>query len=86
MSVPIELAEDTYLDALFRPTVEPPFEQRVCYKSQRSSHTTEAGDEARAKKRERSELERARRASLADEELHQQRSQEMVVGAFSPIP
>lgn len=52
-SAPFELAEDMAMDDLFRPTSKPPLEQRVNSKRQRSLHTTEVGDEARAKERER---------------------------------
>ena len=49
-------------------------------KSHRSSHTTKADDEARAKKRERKEIEWDIRASLVVNKLHQRRELEMDVG------
>ena len=67
-SIPIDLEKDMVMYALFRPIVEPPSEQRMHSKRQHSIHRTKAGDEAYAKKSERSDLERARRASLADKE------------------
>ena len=42
-----------------------------------------AEDEARAWKKERREMEAARRASLAEEEVHQMRAGELAAGASS---
>ena len=78
---PIELTKETVLEALFKERTETQPKPRVRSKRHRSSHTTEAGDEACARKRERIELERASKASLEDEEIHQMRELEMVVGA-----
>lgn len=52
-------------------------------KRNRSNHTIEADDKACAKKRERMEMEQERRASIVDEEMHQIRVQEIVIGASS---
>ncbi|TMX02501.1 hypothetical protein EJD97_021341 [Solanum chilense] len=49
-------------------------------------HTTEAGDESRVRKREKTELERYRRAFFVDEEICQRRALEMDVGASISIP
>ena len=59
------------LDALFKSFVEPPAKPHGCTKRHRSSLTTEVDDEARAKKRERTELDLSRRASLVDEKACQ---------------
>lgn len=64
---------------MFKVPVEPQFEQKFCTKRHHSSHTTEAGNEACVRKRERIELERASMASLVDEEIRQMRELEMVV-------
>lgn len=55
-------------------------------KRHRSRHTTEDSDEACAIKRDRTELEWARRASFVDEEVRQRRTLEMAVEASSFIP
>ena len=46
-------------------------------------HRGQAEDEARTWKKERREIEATRRASLAEEEAHQMRAQELVAGASS---
>lgn len=50
-----------------------------------SSCTTDAGDDARARKKESTNLKAARRVSLAHEEAHQISAREMVFGASSSI-
>ena len=55
------------LVALFTSPTAPPPKPRESDKRHYSSRTTE-GDEARARNRERTDLEAARRASLVDEE------------------
>lgn len=62
-SAPTELADDTVLEALFRVPAEPLSNQHVRTKRHRSSHTIEAGDDARARRKEYTELERSRRDS-----------------------
>lgn len=44
------------IDALFKVYVEPQSKMCVCTKRKRSSHTTKVGDEYRARKIERTEL------------------------------
>ena len=66
----VESAEDTLLAALFSTSdipLPPPREN-----SKRCRGRAE--DEARARKKERREMEAARRASLAEEEAHQMRA------------
>lgn len=50
-----------------------------------SSHTTKAGNEARARKKVRLDLEWSRKASLVDEEIRYMRVIEMVVGDSSSV-
>ena len=55
-------------------------------KKHHSSRTTDAGDDASTRNKERTNLEAARRASLADEEACLIREREMVAGASSSTP
>ena len=75
----VEPAEDTVLAALFATLEIPPPPPRESTKG----HKGRAEDEARAKKKERREIEAARRASLAGEEVHQMRASELAAGASS---
>ena len=75
----IEPAEDTVLAALFAASEIPPPAPRESSKR----HRGRAEDEARAWKKERREIESARRASLAEEEAHQMRASELAAGASS---
>ena len=66
----IEPIENTVLAALFANSEIPPPPPRESAKRCRGR----AEDEARARKKERQEMEAARRASLAEEEAHQMRA------------
>lgn len=57
------------LDSLFKVPVESKSKQRVCTKSHLRIHTTKASDETYSRKRDRTEIERARRAFYVDEEI-----------------
>lgn len=58
----------------------------MCHtKRHSSSRTTEARDNAHVRKRERTDLEAARRASSVGEEAHKIRSRGMAAGASSSI-
>ena len=73
----VEPAEDTVLAALFATSEIPaPLPQEHAKR-----HRSQAEDEARARKKERREMEAARRASLAEEEAHQMRASELAAGA-----
>ena len=63
----VETAEDTVLATLFTTPTSPPPDYCEHAKRHHSSHTTE-GDEARARMKERIDLEVASRPSLIDEE------------------
>uniref|UniRef100_M1DHI9 Integrase core domain containing protein n=1 Tax=Solanum tuberosum TaxID=4113 RepID=M1DHI9_SOLTU len=80
---PTALADDTVLDALFSGTAEegpaPTHAKGKRYRSHRI-------EEEKAQKRQRRQEKEARRASLLDEELRQQRVRERVVGASSSAP
>ena len=75
----VEHAEDTVLAALFATSEIPPPPSRENAKRRRGR----AEDEARARKKERREMEVARRVSLAEEEAHQMRASELAAGASS---
>ena len=75
----VEPAEDTVLAALFATSDIPPPPPREHAKRQRGR----AEDEARGRKKERHEMEAARRASLAEEEVHQMRAGVLAAGASS---
>ena len=75
----VEPAEDTVLAAIFATSKIPPLPPREHAKRLRGR--TE--DEVRARKKERREMEAARRASLAEEEAHQMRASELAAGASS---
>ena len=66
----IEPAEDIVLAALFAISDIPPPLPRESAKRRRGR----AEDEARARKKERRDIEAARRASLAEEEAHRLRA------------
>lgn len=68
-STPIELAEDTVLDVLFKPPIETQLVQHPRTKRHHISHTAEANHEAHSRKRERTKLEQARRTCLLHEEI-----------------
>ena len=72
-----DLAEDTVMAALFVTSGIPPHPPRENAKRHRGREE----DEARARKKERCEIEAARRASLADEEVRQMRAIELAAGA-----
>ena len=74
----VEPAEDTVLAALFTTEI-PPTPPRESAKRRRGR----AEDEARARKKERREMEAARRASLAEAEAHQIRASQIAAGASS---
>ena len=73
----VEPAEDTVLEALFSTSEIPPPPPREHAKRRRGR----VEDEARARKKERREMEPARRASLAEEAAHQMRAGELAAGA-----
>ena len=77
----VELVEDTVPSAPFNSLTAPP-EPRECAKSHRSSFTTD-GEDALAKKKERTDLEVARRASMIDKETRQMRARELAPGTSS---
>ena len=70
MSESVEPAEDTVLAALFSTPNIPPSSPREIAKRRRGR----SEDEARARKKERREMEAARISSLADEEAHRMRA------------
>lgn len=65
-SVPVELMEDTMHLSLFTTTTAPPL---APYERDKRHHSfcTSEGVDARARKKEQTELEAARRVSLLDE-------------------
>ena len=75
----VEPAEDKVLAALFATTKIPPPSPRENAKRCRG----QVEDEARARKKERREMEAARRASLAEEEVYQMGAGELTAGASS---
>ena len=73
----VQPSEDTVLAALFT-TLEiqpPPHREHAMRRRGR------AEDEARARKKERRDIEAARRVSLVEEEAHQMRASELAAGA-----
>ena len=75
----VEPTEDTVLAALFSTSEIPPPSPRYHAKRRRGR----AEDEAGARKKERREMDVARRASLAEEKAHQMRASELAAGASS---
>uniref|UniRef100_M1DPL7 Integrase core domain containing protein n=1 Tax=Solanum tuberosum TaxID=4113 RepID=M1DPL7_SOLTU len=80
---PTALIDDTVLDALFSGTAEKGLAPTHAKGKRHRSHRTE---EEKAHKRQRWQEKEARRASIADEELRQQRVRERVAGASSSAP
>uniref|UniRef100_M1DU02 Integrase core domain containing protein n=1 Tax=Solanum tuberosum TaxID=4113 RepID=M1DU02_SOLTU len=80
---PTALADDTVLDALFSGTAEDGLAPTHAKGKRHRSHRTE---EEKSQKRQRRQKKEARRASLLDEELRQQRVRERVAGASSSAP
>ena len=76
---PVEPVEDTVLAALFATSDIPPPSPRESDKRRRGR----LEDEARARKKERREMEAARRASLAEVEEHRIRASQIAAGASS---
>ena len=76
----MELAENTVRIELFKNTTAPPHPPRERAKRHHSSHTSK-GEGARARKKERKDIEPARIASFLDEEARQMRDRKLVIGA-----
>ena len=74
---PVEPVEDTILVALFATSELPPPSPRESAKRRRGR----SADEVRARKKERREMEAARRASLAEAEAQQIRASQIAAGA-----
>uniref|UniRef100_M1DZL3 Integrase core domain containing protein n=1 Tax=Solanum tuberosum TaxID=4113 RepID=M1DZL3_SOLTU len=74
------------LGALYNEDVPQSESTRVRGKRHRSSHTSEATEDAREKKREHKQNEYARRASIVDEKLRQQKVRESIADASSFVP
>uniref|UniRef100_M1DVG6 Integrase core domain containing protein n=1 Tax=Solanum tuberosum TaxID=4113 RepID=M1DVG6_SOLTU len=82
-AAPAALADDTVLDALFSGTTEEKFAPtHTKGKRHRSSRT----EEEKALKRQRRQEKEARKASILDEELRQQRVSEGIARASSSAP
>lgn len=73
-TAPVEIEEDTVFVALLTTPTTPLPEPPERAKRHHSSRTTE-GEDARARKKEQTNLEAARRASVIDEETRQMRAQ-----------
>ena len=76
----VEPTEDTVLEALFATSNIPPPPLRESAKRRKGR----AENEARARKKERREMEATRRASLAEEEAHLIRALELAAGRLAP--
>uniref|UniRef100_M1DTK3 Integrase core domain containing protein n=1 Tax=Solanum tuberosum TaxID=4113 RepID=M1DTK3_SOLTU len=76
---------DTVLDALFGDDIPPPSSSHHAGKLPHSSWASEDNEAKRAHKRECQQVEEARRASIVDEETHQQRAREVVLGSSSSV-
>uniref|UniRef100_M1DXF6 Integrase core domain containing protein n=1 Tax=Solanum tuberosum TaxID=4113 RepID=M1DXF6_SOLTU len=82
-AAPTALADDTVLDALFSGTAkEGPAPTHAKGKRHRSYRT----EEGKAHKRQCQQKKEARRASIVDKELRQQRVRERIAGASSSAP
>ena len=81
-SSPVETVEDTVFASLFSAPTTQPHEPLEYFKRHYSNSSSE-GEDARAWKKERKNLEASRRASFHDEEAHQMRPRELAVGASS---
>jgi len=79
-------ADDTVLDALFGEDLPQPESTRARGKRPRSSRTSVATEDAQIKKHERQQTDHARRASIVDEELRQQRVREVTLRDSSSRP
>ena len=76
---PVEPVEDAVLAAMFATSeIHPPSPRESAKR-----HRGRSEDEARARKKERREMEAARRASLAEVEAHQIRASQIAAGASS---
>uniref|UniRef100_M1DD25 Integrase core domain containing protein n=1 Tax=Solanum tuberosum TaxID=4113 RepID=M1DD25_SOLTU len=74
------------VDAIFADTKEQPEPTRARGKRHRSRQTSEATKDKRAKKREHKQEKQAKRVSILDEHLRQERVRENVAGASSSMP
>uniref|UniRef100_M1DCL0 Integrase core domain containing protein n=1 Tax=Solanum tuberosum TaxID=4113 RepID=M1DCL0_SOLTU len=82
-AAPTALADDTVLDALFSGTTE---ERPAPTHAKGKRHRSHCTEEEKAHKRQHRQEKEARKASIVDEELHQQRVRERVAGALSSVP
>ena len=82
-TAPVELAENTMFPALFSTPTAPPHEPCKSAKRHHSILTSE-GEDARARKKERIDIEDASRASLTYKETRQMRARELAVGNLVP--
>uniref|UniRef100_M1DLF1 Integrase core domain containing protein n=1 Tax=Solanum tuberosum TaxID=4113 RepID=M1DLF1_SOLTU len=81
------LSDDTVLEALFSGDAKEQTEPTCARgKRHRSKHLSEATEDERAKKRQHKQEKQAKRASIIDEQLRQERVRESVVGASSSMP
>uniref|UniRef100_M1DU59 Uncharacterized protein n=1 Tax=Solanum tuberosum TaxID=4113 RepID=M1DU59_SOLTU len=64
-----------------RDDIAQPEPTRALGKRHHSSHVSDTTEDARARKQERQQNNQARRASIVDEESHQQRARESISGA-----
>jgi len=75
------------LDALFSGDAEEqPKPTHARGKRHRSRHSSEAIEDERAKKREYKQEKQAKKASILDEQLRQERVRESIIGASSSMP
>ena len=79
-STQVEPTKDTVLAALFKTTIAPPPPPS----EQTNRHRSKEGDVSCVRKRERTNLEAARRASLMDEEARQIRAHELATRNLAP--
>uniref|UniRef100_M1DYK1 Integrase core domain containing protein n=1 Tax=Solanum tuberosum TaxID=4113 RepID=M1DYK1_SOLTU len=81
-AIPID---NTVLDALFRDEILPPASSHHAGKCPRYSRASDDTEARRVGKKERQQTEAAQKASIVDEELHQQQAREIGVGASSSM-
>lgn len=75
----MDLVENTMVSALFRSTIAPPPLPREL----NMRHQPRYSDDFRSRKKERNEMDAARRASFVFEVAQQMRARELVAGASS---
>uniref|UniRef100_M1DIY3 Integrase core domain containing protein n=1 Tax=Solanum tuberosum TaxID=4113 RepID=M1DIY3_SOLTU len=85
VAAPTEEVDTVVISVLFGDSMPPPDSSRAAGKRSRSDRTSNDAEAHRLRKKERQQIEEARRASIVDEELRQQLTREVGVGPSARV-